>query len=537
MTMLPAADTRSGFDQQNLGALMAATARIRTLKQVGQAQYSTPAPWARLFAAALPAPPPVVFDPQCAAGNLLLDFPLDTARYGVELDERLADQLDLAHGVRLQQRLTANCVDVWRILDELFPAFRLPCQVANPPFGIAWKLPDGNAADSTAHTWDRLLARTAPGGFGYLIASRTTLEKLGCHTHPFTYLYQVIPPGMFPGVGVSIGVVHWHKSPKRFRPGPARDSLVLDYASADPEEHRWEIESIRRWYSARPDSLGELYRGPDWRDEARKVFRLTADLLREERLGVPPFNLWLTPAGTLRLHFSQRTRLQRNLEPAEIERLARLDGCHPLALTPDTESRRLLERLLADGFTVEPAARTAIEAAIESVASLARPIMPVTDFEAVAYADDLEHLTVRADFTGSVLPAPGSPLHFTPGDRYAITTASYVFREQLQRTKAHWTEEEGMHTLVHHCELSGTDRYVSVTDDGGQEHRFMDRPSPPPDPTAKPRPPARKHQEHHESLLWQIFDRPNVPTVAERHPEQLAANRARLLALAATVKL
>ena len=71
--------------------------------------------------------------------------------------------------------------------------------------------------------------------------------------------------------------------------------------------------------------------------------------------------------------------------------------------------------------------------------------MPVTDFERVAYADEMERLKAR-----ETLKAKGEMLNsdtdtsafpFTPGKHYALRTATYTFVQKFERDKVHFDEE------------------------------------------------------------------------------------------------
>ena len=545
-------DARSSYADENLGDLMAA-GTAHSVVHSGQAQYSTPAGWARYFAGLLPGTPDHVFDPQCADGHLLRDFRWDTLRLGIELDNRLRGQ-PAGPGMPMQ-RITGNCVQVWSLLDELFPDLSFACQCVNPPFGLRWKLParpgvavsGPETVDSVAHTWAKVAERTAPGGYGYFIAGRGSMDQLGLEAHPWVYLVQHFPAGLFPGVGIDISVAHWHRSPGRFRTA-AGGPMVAAYSRCDTEEHRRSLEAVRMWYRSHPPGTPAASD-----DEAlQAAWQSIASILEEERRGLPKHNVSISVTGHLRLSFGTRFQLQRKLTPAELLRLEKAEGCHPLTLTAEVETRKLLRDLSAEGFSVSPEARTAIADALRAVDAIALPLRPVTDFEKVAYVDELDSLTVRLDFDPRD-PAfdckDGAPA-FTPGRRYPLHTASFSFTEKFSRKRVHWSEELGTHTVDHDCELSGTDRYVAVTDDTGLEHRFMDRPpvtdGAAPLPAVAPprygraaRMPAKPAPaavcNHPEHLLWQIFQEPVVRTVADVVPELVARNLARLERIAASI--
>ena len=199
------------------------------------------------------------------------------------------------------------------------------------------------------------------------------------------------------------------------------------------------------------------------------------------------------------------------------QKLNRINGSHPLTLVAEVETRRLLREVITLGiYTIEPRAAEAIKHALEEVETLSAPIMPTSDFETVAYADELDDLTCIADCR----TIDKRDLRLTAGKKYPHTTGSYRFTENFERNKVHFNESTGeTYTKTHQCVLSGSDRYIQILDDNGNIIRFMDRP--------------RKNyvSEFDEKLLWDYFKKPVVNTVAEACKAQVEQNIAVLNAL------
>jgi hypothetical protein len=261
------------------------------------------------------------------------------------------------------------------------------------------------------------------------------------------------------------------------------------------------------------------------RQAVQEAFDTLRQIVEEERRKIPPWNVRLDDEGRLKLHLSTRFQVKRKLSPEDVLRLQRVDDCHPLTLTTEAETRKLLRSLVASGaYIIEPKAEAAIQAALAEVQSLAVPLMPVTDFERVAYTDELESLTVRHDFG---VGTADEGLAFSPGKSYPLRTATYTFKQRFSRTRIHFDEETSKTTTVEHdCELTGQDRYVALVDDHGVEHRFMDH------PRNMGAGAARKGcvREHAEALLWMTFEQPPVLTVVDTRPDLVGVNRRRLLA-------
>ncbi len=554
---MPEESRSSRGADENLGDMLGA-ATASSVNSKGNAQYFTPSHWARHFVEMLPSAPSHVFEPQAGDGALVRPFGMTCVRFGVELDRRFADpQVAESNGVRWRTLIHGSCVQFWNLLDEFHPNLRFECQVANPPFSLRWKLgDDGRTVDSVEHTWAKITERAAEGGHGFFIAGRGQLERLGIHKHPWAYLYSTFPGGLFPGVGVEIAVVHWHNARERFRPGASKPSMHLHYGSLNPEEHQFVTDNIQAWYARNGCRVVQSHEPGRIADAIRQV----GHLVEEERKGRPEFNVALVN-GVLRLRIDHLTMLRRRLADAEVKRVSVLDGLHPLMLVQEVETRRLLEELRRWGLTVQPEAAAAIDDALKQAAHMARPILPVTDFERVAYADDMDALTALATPATDFQPVGGPSsrrlgasavqvaidgITLTCGNRYPLTTGTYRFVENFSRRKAHYQESTGVTTTVtHNCTLSGEDRYIQIIDDIGLKHRFMDRPSKDRSPEAVaarlltqdgPKPDAKDFWcEHPDSLLWKIFERPEVTTLADAYPAAVEANRSILANLATTV--
>lgn len=547
-------ESRSSSHAENLGDLLSA-AGAGNVNAKGQAQYFTPSKWADLFARLLPRVPRDVFDPQFGEGALVNSFNGSTRRHGVEIDSRFAGRRS-EHGSQIwTSRIHGSCVEFWSILDDFFPDLRLECQVANPPFGLRWKLPkatpqaEQETVDSVEYTWRKITERAAPGGFGYFICGRGQMERLGIDKHPWVYLLSTFPAEMFPGVSIEIACVHWHNSESRFRANKER--VHLHFGKLDPEEHEVTIDGIDAFHLRQ--SLETIQAIPP-----ADTFAHVERIIDEDRHGRPEFNVYLW-GGVLQLRIDHRTMLGRKLDRYEVERVARVNDCHPLTLVQETETRRMLENLVKWGLTLQPAAQAAIEDALRQAASMARPILPVTPFEMVAYADDMEQLTARPLplCTHRIRPSTSRGaarfsvhgITLTARMTYPLKTATYEFKEQFVRKKVHYNEESG-HTypLDHQCSLTGQDRYIEIIDDLGLKHRFMDRPDPDRSPSKVAARVARQQAEgsgagqvgdywceHPETLLWDIFEQPEVKTLADTAGDEIAGNRRRLLQFAATV--
>lgn len=495
----PVKDARSGIDSQSLQEVLDAAVSGHNALEKGMAQYQTP-PWlARACSRLLPfINGPEAYDPQCAAGNLLLSLS-SWRRYGSDVDNRFAEDNTL-------NRIYGNCVKVWEVFKDLYPDDHdgFAHIVANPPFGIRWKvkniLGEEESMDSSAWTWQMITERLRKGGCGYFISNANTIEKLKIQEHPWVYLYQRFPGGgIWDNCEVELGIVHFYNGdPRSSWDTPVRLGRVDHTWTHVPEAY--EVESLRSRLTFPPNVCIAPYGSQmqDWKWEQVKK------IVVEESGKHSKWNIWLNKDGLLRTYLS--TRLSMKLSNEDIQLLAGLNGCHPLTLTTERERRKVLQQVLVAGtYTIEPAARQAIQDALEEVASISCPIRPVNDFALVAYADEEDTLECIAS-------DPSHAMALTVGKRYEITTGTYSFLEKYTRKKLHCDEETGETELEEHdCELHGQDRYIQIVDDRGHIHKFMDKP--------------RIHgQEHAESRLWELFKKPYVPSIKEVQAEDYERN-------------
>lgn len=446
MTTLDPKEQRSGIANENLQELIDCEDSAKWTAITGAQQYCTPDDLAAKCVNLLPIlTPSSVLDPQAGKGALLNVGGWRTQRFAIEIDNRIVNPN--------ADNICGNCVKAAEALDDLSPGLLFECVNANPPFAKRWKVGE-KVIDSTEWTWQFV---TTHGCFGFFISNYKTIERLGIHKHPYVYHYET-HANVWPNCEVVIGVVHWHnKEAKASNPGELK--------------HVW--------------------------DQVR-------DVINEERGPLPPFNIYLDKQDKLKTYLSTRSKIKKKLSSAEIQKLARVSGQHPVTLTTERETRKLLSHLIECGFyTISPEASGAIKDALAQVAKNACPIMPVKDYELVAYSEEEDELEcIHPNEHG-----------FEVGKRYEFSTASYNTLRHIERNKIHYNEEtKETYTLPHHCTLQGQDRYLQVCDSQGRYHRFLEQPD------------EDNPLHHTDEVLWEIFRKPTVETIADRFPAQVEAN-------------
>lgn len=519
-------DSRSGIDQGSIQEVLDASADSKRVSNriTGQQQYSTPPEWAWVFAQQLAyRSPQTVLDPQCAGGNLLRD--IDTyhgcGKFGIEIDKRFkggdweSDDNPSLAGVHV---INHSCVKVWAMFRRLYPHIKFECIVANPPFGIKWRMPDGTLKDSTEHTWDMICEGTAAGGFGYLISNQKTIEKLGIHKHPWVYLYQIIPPGMWKDVQVKIGVVHFWNQDFAGDTSPFHNQppMVVELDEANP----------LLYHEATTELLLSLNTGKRRTHAAAKDViecwqTIGSGLKEKER----KYNVWLGKNGRLKAYLSTLERVERKITKDEIDRLLAIEGCHPLSLTVEVATRRTLQSLVEDGvYKVSPEATEAISEALTQANAAVTPIMPTTDFEAVGYTDEMETLECI-----SVDDLPSHLMKLTVGKHYPLDSGTYTFTEHFTRLKQHDSKEKGVHFVKHKCSLTGQDRYIDIVDDAEIRWRFKERPNADLNADQNDRRQSKyRAYDVPDSYLWNIFRKPIIKTIKESFPDRYQKAREQL---------
>jgi len=468
---------RSGFDPQNLDALVKTGMSGRALKRSGQGQYYTPPELAaeiRQHLLVRHGEPPNVFDPQCGEGALLRDWPMRTRTYGWEIDHRLGG----FQPGREHQHYHASCLEMAELLAGLEDSdlLEVACVVANPPFSLDWKQADGTRIDSTLWTWQY---STAVGRYGCLLTLSSIADRLNLGLgNPLIYQIDRRPLGQY-----------W--------PGMRQEhELALIY---------WEHEPDRR----------ECYLSPTG---CARHFDAAYEIIQEERGNPPSHNLTLDRRGRIHTYLSTRDKRIRGLSAREFQRLACLGSKRPMALVPEKQTRELLRSLVAEQtYTISPECEAAINEALSQAQHAAVPIMPVTDFQRVAYCDEV---------AGGLLCIKEMPGLFKVGQRYAVDTESYEVHHYYDR-KVRRVRDEELVVEDHRFHRYGQDRATLVKTGqsyyAGRRQVAFRAHLKPEDLTETMRP---------EAELWEYFERPAVPTVAEVMPEKYTRNEQTLETLA-----
>jgi hypothetical protein len=206
-------------------------------------------------------------------------------------------------------------------------------------------------------------------------------------------------------------------------------------------------------------------------------------------------NVWIDPRGLIRVALPKR--FKGNIFEDDSALLQELDREHPFVLASEKTGRdRLNASLKVQGYTFSPDYKTVIQEAVDEGVDLTTPITPVTDFELGAYCDEFPDISCKKSVYG-----------YQNGRRYPVSSWTYQFVSSFHRNKTH--HGNGVYAQNHRCQLNGTDKALRVYK-GKAFRDFLERPY--------------KKAHVHMDEFWDVFDKPDVKTVAERWPKRIAQN-------------
>jgi SNF2 family DNA or RNA helicase len=188
-----------------------------------------------------------------------------------------------------------------------------------------------------------------------------------------------------------------------------------------------------------------------------------------------------------------------------------VDARTPMSLVISLSDRQRLQKLVSHKkCLISPDAKELIDTALVSSKKIARPLRPPTSYEKVAYVDERKELICIKNVDDVVSHTKnGDPVHLqlTSGERYAFRSRRMQYREPFTRTKMHYDEDSrSVSSKVHQMSLEGSDLALTFQDDRGWTLNFRDHPT--------------LQTDLDESLLWEYFAEPDIPTLADETKDQ-----------------
>jgi superfamily II DNA or RNA helicase len=214
-------------------------------------------------------------------------------------------------------------------------------------------------------------------------------------------------------------------------------------------------------------------------------------------------DVWLTANGNLATsvkyipdgHTSEERAMYGKLR----EVLRRIAGFTPMQLATMKDDYDRLEFVYHEPAVImSDDTRKAIKQALVEGKVVPPPLMPPTDYELIAYIDDVKKLKAVETVTNQYLS-------ITKGQVYEFWHDDPKFVEKFARRY-----RDGD---LHDCELKGKDSAFKFLDDMGTEVTFRQHYSED----------ASDH-ELDEALIWDYFEKPHVKCIAEKYPDQYESN-------------
>ena len=532
---MTAKQRRQKLSFDNLDELLSSSP---TARRKGAQQFETPGEVAEALCLPLPPRREVIADLQCGHGALLraaaVTAPLHDTRSLLGLDiDPTASIPDIPAKFHVQRKVIVG--DFTKLAPLLLAArTRFDLLVLNPPFSLQWKLalsdgewktvngklalctPHGDAAetamDSTPATFEvahRLLTKR---GEGMMICSAATCARM-LETHPLwrkTWLKLTVP-NFFPGVlqKMHIAVVYFASSHHGTQPleVTAPDAMpdtiqrVLQYA-ADNRDKLIAGETVKRAHDCWPGT-GSAF------EAVAEEWKRQNDAEYAARNG---WNIRLTAKGTLSAYVTPFQTIAGDVPKELVAALKAIDGQHPAGLVVQRTSRKALVLATQGGvWRVHPDVTAAVDAAMKNYNAVRAPLRPLNAVQRLGHLDEEDDIRCEV--------APG--IGFTAGRSYALESETFQGRKVERRPHPGGEKDRKEEVLV-----TGQELLLRIRDDAGAWHAFTQYDLGRDQQAERP----EKHF-HRLAELVECFQIPDVPDIAQVHPEEFAEYQRRLRAL------
>jgi len=387
--------------------------------QKGQSQYSTPIDLAARLAQDLPAYRPVIIDLTSGPGQLLAGAANKSTEklLGIDVDPRRAQKSELlkvAPNLSVAAEFSFIQSDLTLLYEPMRQIdFQADLFALNPPWSLNWHasrleglaasevpavaktfkalLPNAECKiDSTLATLLIALDRLSCNGEGMLIGYTSTLDRLiFADNAPAAMLVQhiwrkeAIPNLISPD---------WAKDVNSWNESPFAAATVI-YFSAAHESGPTDGQ--------RPRFLPRLS-GYNCRQDTVEQWKALAERAQAMLPGAPPkFHLSLRGNEIhVRLGLFDTALVKVNRDLAKTaERLNDLDGRNPIQVVMQRDERNFILGLLKSGaeWTVDPALREAVQAAVAQYNASRAPLVPLPKIQRLGYLDENDDILCTQD--------------------------------------------------------------------------------------------------------------------------------------------
>lgn len=505
----------------------------------GQAQYYTPGDWATVLGLPLPKYRPCIVD--LTAGNG--QFMAGVAYRGSDTCGCDIDPAAVANAG--PNAVAADITRFHPLLGEV--KFEADLFVLNPPWDMHWHrdrltaladsscraVADAYAAhdgrtgkdtiDSTIVTICLALHYGSVYGEGVCVANESSLQRLifapgaphsALKNHIWAHMVvdgNFCQPAAKGGDEVSFktGVIWFARAPQS---GSPVHLACPDMAAAKVACQQLQRDRIKLRRGA---EVNEDYASTP---ETRTLWQAAADewALRTATNKKPMWNLYLNMDGTIQTNLSLFDEHSGRIPKGEVVRLFALNGKQPMSLVIQKNERKELERAaFGDTWRVAPAVQQAVRLALKEYDAVRAPIRPLNKIQRLGFLDEYDNIQCAI-----ALP------RFSAGKSYPLRTQTV----QVRRAG----EKMNVSGELDAVEWSGSELCIYITDEEGVERTFMEGKlrdknvklsMPDTDDTDE----ANRVKIDYTLLqLTEHFTIPEVPSVAELHPEQYQRNVALL---------
>jgi len=516
----------------------------------GQAQYFTPAAWASVLGLPLPKSRRTVVDLTAGNGQLMAGVSSGhTWRLGCDIDPAAARS----------GCVVADLTKFHNLLREI--QFEADLFVLNPPWDLHWHRDrlkaladsacpavaeafaarDGrlgaDTIDSTIATLCLALDFCSAYGEGFLIANEATLQRL---IFAMGAPHRALENHIWAHLAINGNLCQAKADPKSdFKTGviwfarPEQSGTPKHYAAASREEAAAvckELQRNRLRLRRGCETSGDYNYTEDtvqmWRAAAEEWGRLTG------QRKAPQWNIMLSTAGTIITDLSLFEQHSDRIEKGEVARLFALNGKSPMNLVIQKAHRKELEHAAFGGlWRVAPAVQEAVRMAIKEYDAVRAPIRPLNEIQRLGFLDEQDTILCTKPLAG-----------FTAGTRYELYTTTVSVNRSGSKMNVCGELDA--------VEWSGSELCIYLRDAGGTARCFMEARLRNDKvrvllPVENRKPPEKgkltddeEHRIHIDFTLQDLvehFQIPEVPSVAELHPDLYQRNLAALHEIEALV--
>jgi SNF2 family DNA or RNA helicase len=546
----------SGINPQNLQEVLESGTNA---KNKGQSQWSSPIDFAKIVCIPLPAERPCITDLNAGPGQLLVGAANKTTRF------LLANDIENCRTVKAPatsnyavSRIQSDICKLFPLLREVQAEFDL--FVLNPPWDVHWhqeslallaeselysvklawkardpRLPAGKTIDSTVATLMIALDLMTARGEGVLIANESTLQRLIFkHDAPYRALachvwqHLVIAGNPMTGIdghqwednGFQTGVIYF-----------ARAHQDGCYAPGEPAKTQAEfketVQAMNRFRNRHGIDLGYSYHANGDSHGLWQACKDEYNALQGVK-GHNSYNIWLKEDGTIGTMLSVFETHSGKVDKEAAERLFKLAGMRPLQLVMQSAQRaELLKAVNGGTWRVDPKLPALVAECVTSYNAVRAPLYPLSPIQSLGYLDESDHIKCRKDLFKD------GKLLFKAGKTYELRTETVKVERTKFRPSLTYGDEEflmsGQELAIH---ITGEEAKPANAKQAREWSRF---PSTKPDTTKEYCFMDGKHMAKGVKITGGVtadltlqdiashFDIPQVPDVAEVHPERFNA--------------